>query len=94
LKINGAPKLLDGKIPQDSDLLQLLDSYRPQLEKSKSIIVGSTKVFLNGSCRLQECNLGNFMAICKMGSKFVSLGSKVIFLSSRNYFFGQQELFF
>ncbi len=62
MKINGAPKLLDGTIPQDSDLLQLLDSYRPQLEKSKSIIVGSTKVFLNGSCRLQECNLGNFIA--------------------------------
>jgi hypothetical protein len=47
-----------------------------------------------------------FMAICKMGSKFVTLGGNIfIFLSSkitflaakvggRNYFFGQQELFF
>jgi hypothetical protein len=46
------------------------------------------------------------MAICKMGSKFVTLGSKVIFLGGnififfeqQNYFFGskygQQKLFF
>jgi 2',3'-cyclic-nucleotide 2'-phosphodiesterase (5'-nucleotidase family) len=62
VKIDGAPKLLDGTVPQESDLLQLLDFYRPQLEISKSTIVGSTKVFLKGSCRLQECNLGNFIA--------------------------------
>jgi hypothetical protein len=35
------------------------------------------------------------MAICKMGSKFVTLGSKVIFLDGNFfYFFEQQNYFF
>jgi 5'-nucleotidase len=60
--INGAPKLLNGEISRDPDFLKLLDVYRPGITKWESEIVGSSKVFLNGSCRLNECNLGNFIA--------------------------------
>lgn len=62
MEINGAPKLLNAEIPRDSDLQELLEVYRPGLEKWETQIVGSTQVFLDGNCRLEECNLGNFIA--------------------------------
>lgn len=61
---DGAPILLNAEIPQDSDLLTLLDLYRPKLLANENDIVGKTKVFLDGeetSCRMKECNLGNLI---------------------------------
>lgn len=61
LQINGKPILLDGKVERDDDVLQLLERYRPGIVDLESTIVGNTRVFLDGSCRRQECNLGNFL---------------------------------
>lgn len=60
ISASGAPILLDGSIPQDPDVLELLEKYRPGVLEYESE-VGSTKVFLDGSCRRNECNLGNLI---------------------------------
>ena len=60
VKIDGAPILLDGSVPQDPDVLQLLEKYRPGMLDYESE-VGSTKVLLDGSCRRNECNMGNLI---------------------------------
>ncbi|KAG5900040.1 hypothetical protein JTB14_009118 [Gonioctena quinquepunctata] len=62
---SGQPELLVSSIPQDEDVLQLLEIYRPQVIEVNSIVVGSSKVTLDGndkSCRSQECNFGNLLA--------------------------------
>ena len=61
VEIDGSPILLDATIPQDLDVLKLLEYYRPGIAALENEIVGSTKVLLDASCRLRECNLGNFM---------------------------------
>ena len=48
----------------DADTEALLDLMRPAVEKEKKIIVGYTAVYLEGDrkvCRLQECNIGQFL---------------------------------
>lgn len=59
ITFDGTPILLNGTIPRDEDLLELLNDYRPAVEALEKQIVGETKVKLDGDCRLQECNLGN-----------------------------------
>uniref|UniRef100_A0A1I8MSW1 5'-nucleotidase n=1 Tax=Musca domestica TaxID=7370 RepID=A0A1I8MSW1_MUSDO len=64
LDFHGSPILLDAQIPQDEDVLQLLEVYRPKVRELEEDTVGHTKVFLEGSrkvCRHQECNLGNLI---------------------------------
>lgn len=61
IHFEGSPILLDASVPQDPEALQLLDKYRPGIANLEHEIVGSTLVFLNGSCRKNECNLGNFL---------------------------------
>ncbi|EDW01380.1 GH21403 [Drosophila grimshawi] len=64
IEINGSPILLNASVPQDQDLLDLLDVYRPNVTASAQQVIGHTKVFLEGGriCRLRECNLGNLIA--------------------------------
>lgn len=57
---DGSPILLNGTIPRDDDLLELLNDYRPAVEELENEIVGETKVKLDGDCRVKECNLGKF----------------------------------
>lgn len=58
----GAPILLDAKIPKEADIEKMLDVYRPVVEKFGKIVIGTTMVLLDGhSCRYKECNLGNFI---------------------------------
>lgn len=61
LQINGKPILLDGTVIRDDDVLRLLEVYRPAILELETMIVGSSRVFLDGACRRHECNLGNFL---------------------------------
>jgi 5'-nucleotidase len=48
----------------DPFILQELNSWGKQLEAVSNEEIGRSKVFLDGDtlhCRLQECNLGNFL---------------------------------
>ncbi|KAH1025741.1 protein 5NUC [Dendroctonus ponderosae] len=61
----GQPLLMSTSIPQEADLLQLLDVYRPAIDALNEEIIGYSRVFLDGdnwNCRHQECNLGNLVA--------------------------------
>lgn len=52
-------------IPQDEDVLNLLEKYRPGIDKLNEIIIGQSKVELDGNdvnCRTKECNFGNLIA--------------------------------
>lgn len=61
--IVGQPILLDKSVPQDPDLLELVECRKENVENISSAIVGESKVFLDGaSCRRNECNLGNLIA--------------------------------
>ncbi|XP_050515512.1 protein 5NUC-like isoform X2 [Diabrotica virgifera virgifera] len=60
----GQPILLKNLITQDKDVLELLEKYKPEVEKL-STEVGRSLVTLDGedsSCRLRECNFGNLIA--------------------------------
>lgn len=61
----GNPLLLDHKVEQDPFILQELNSWGKQIADVSNEEIGRTKVLLDGDpihCRLQECNLGNFLA--------------------------------
>lgn len=61
----GQPELLDSSIPQDDDVLELLERYRPKIDALNSEVVGKSKVVLDGDsnrCRFTECNFGNLIA--------------------------------
>lgn len=60
LQIYGIPILLNATVPRDSEVLALLETYRPGIIELETP-VGQTRVFLDGSCRRNECNLGNFL---------------------------------
>lgn len=61
----GQPILMDSSIPQDEDVLQLLEKYRPEIDQINVKIIGKSKVTLDGNdvnCRTKECNFGNLIA--------------------------------
>ncbi|KAL5285648.1 hypothetical protein ACFFRR_007378 [Megaselia abdita] len=60
--INGSPILLDALVPQDQDVLTILERYRKELPSDNDII-GHSMVPLSGAneCKLRECNLGNLV---------------------------------
>ncbi|KAJ8935106.1 hypothetical protein NQ314_013002 [Rhamnusium bicolor] len=60
----GQPELLDGFVPQDEDVLRMLDKYRPKIDELNTTPVGKCKVILDGDsarCRHEECNFGNLI---------------------------------
>lgn len=61
---SGAPILLGPKMPQEQDMLDLLEKYRPKVEELERTIYGKTNVLLEGGgiCRNRECNLGNLIS--------------------------------
>ncbi|CRK94465.1 CLUMA_CG007972, isoform A [Clunio marinus] len=59
IEFNGSPILLDENVEQDSEVLNLLDVYRQGIKEFE--VIGRTEVFLDGKCRIKECNLGNFI---------------------------------
>lgn len=61
----GQPILLDSSIPQDQDVLDLLEKYRPGIDAINVKVIGKSNVVLDGSdinCRTKECNFGNLVA--------------------------------
>lgn len=42
----------------DDELARELESWQVPLDTLRNEVIGSTKVILNGTCRLNECNLG------------------------------------
>ncbi|XP_059472052.1 protein 5NUC-like [Neocloeon triangulifer] len=63
--MEGKPILLDYNIEQDPDVLQELKPWAEKVASLGQEKVGKTLVFLNGSqnsCRMRECNLGNFVS--------------------------------
>lgn len=61
---SGAPILLGPNIPQEQDILDLLEKYRPTIRDLERTIYGKTNVLLEGGgiCRRRECNLGNLIS--------------------------------
>ncbi|XP_068617833.1 trifunctional nucleotide phosphoesterase protein YfkN-like [Battus philenor] len=63
ISFDGNPILLDKSIPQDRDVLEIVNSYRDDVMKISEEVIGNISVILDGhSCRLKECNMGNFIA--------------------------------
>jgi len=55
---------IDESIPEDDDMLELLDGYRPEIDALMTRVVGSTSVELNGAredIRARETNLGDLI---------------------------------
>uniref|UniRef100_A0A182P8Z7 Apyrase n=1 Tax=Anopheles epiroticus TaxID=199890 RepID=A0A182P8Z7_9DIPT len=62
IELDGTPLLLNGTVERDSDVLQLLELYRPGI-LALDAQIGHTNVFLDSSrCRFEECNIGNMIA--------------------------------
>ncbi|XP_050069190.1 protein 5NUC-like [Anopheles maculipalpis] len=62
IELDGSPILLNGTVERDSDVLQLLELYRPGI-LALDAEIGESKVFLDSSrCRFEECNIGNMIA--------------------------------
>lgn len=63
IKYDGNPILLDKSVPQDPDLLSIIDHYMGDIMKISEIVAGNTSVILDGdACRIKECNIGNLIA--------------------------------
>ncbi|XP_062565735.1 protein 5NUC-like [Armigeres subalbatus] len=62
VSFDGSPILLNGSVPRDSDVLELLEVYRPGILELEEVI-GETKVLLDATrCRFEECNIGSMIA--------------------------------
>lgn len=62
VSFDGSPILLNGAVDRDSDVVQLLDVYRPGILELDEVI-GQTRVLLDATrCRFEECNIGNMIA--------------------------------
>ncbi|CAH2236055.1 jg7346 [Pararge aegeria aegeria] len=62
VKYDGYPILLNKDIPQDPDVLEIVKRYQKDVDRINNEVVGTSLVFLDGdSCRLRECNMGNFI---------------------------------
>lgn len=63
ISIDGNPILLDNTIPQDPELLKIVERYRKDVLNITEEVIGITSVELDGlSCQNKECNLGNLIA--------------------------------
>ncbi|XP_022100679.1 5'-nucleotidase-like [Acanthaster planci] len=58
---SGNPILLDKTVTQDTKVLEDIEVWAESVRNYSNVYLGSSHVFLNGSCRLDECNLGNFI---------------------------------
>ncbi|XP_026495888.2 uncharacterized protein LOC113400519 [Vanessa tameamea] len=59
---DGEPILLNKEIPEDPVLLEIVNRYRTDINQIYNEVVGTSLFYLDGdSCRLKECNLGNFI---------------------------------
>ncbi|XP_017961605.1 protein 5NUC-like [Drosophila navojoa] len=64
IEFDGSPILLDARVAQEKDVLDLLEMYRENITALEKSVVGHTKVYLEGRknyCRSVECNMGNLI---------------------------------
>ncbi|XP_066153262.1 protein 5NUC-like isoform X3 [Euwallacea fornicatus] len=63
MSFSGQPIFMEATIPQEEEVLDLLEVYRPTIDALNENIVGTSKVTLLGDweCRHKECNLGNLI---------------------------------
>lgn len=61
VQFEGQPEYLSSDIPQEMDVLELLEKYRPEVLKTNLEVVGKSTVYLDGMCRTRECNFGNLI---------------------------------
>lgn len=75
---DGNPVLLDKSIPQDVEVLAIVDKYRDEVMKVSELVLGKTSIKLDGkTCRLKECNMGNLITdamIHKYASEYKGQG--------------------
>lgn len=59
-KCDGLPIFLNKEVPQDPQLLALLEEFRPDVDNYYEVVVGKSRSFLDGdTCRYSECNFAN-----------------------------------
>lgn len=62
VKYSGNPVLLNRSIPQDPEVLAIVNKYSGEVAKTSEVVLGKTSIKLDGSsCRLKECNMGNLI---------------------------------
>lgn len=62
VKYDGEPVLLNQTVPEDPELLAIVNKYQTSVGRINSEVVGTSLVILNGEqCRLRECNIGNLI---------------------------------
>ncbi|XP_059057792.1 uncharacterized protein LOC131851320 [Achroia grisella] len=61
VEYDGSPLLLNQKVPDDPELLETINRYRSKIDLLNSESIGESSVFLNGECRLRECNIGDLI---------------------------------
>lgn len=62
VSLDGRPILLDQSIPQDPEILTILDRYRDKIQNVSNEVIGNTSIVLdNSACEKSECNLGNLI---------------------------------
>lgn len=62
ISADGVPILLDQKIPQDPEVLQILNKYKDKVNNITEKIIGSTAVPLDSrKCGTEECTIGNLI---------------------------------
>ncbi|XP_017864718.1 PREDICTED: protein 5NUC-like [Drosophila arizonae] len=64
IEFDGSPILLDARVAQEKEVLDLLEMYRENITALKKSVIGHTKVYLEGRmkyCRCVECNMGNLI---------------------------------
>lgn len=74
ISCDGYPILLNSDVPEDPEVLKIVKRYQKDIDLINKVIVGTSSVFLDGdSCRLRECNMGNFIndAIIEYTKKYV-----------------------
>ncbi|XP_061379082.1 protein 5NUC-like isoform X5 [Danaus plexippus] len=63
LSADGRPILLDKTVPQDPEMLSIVDKYKNKVLNYTEEVIGNTSVLLDGlSCQHKECNMGNLIA--------------------------------
>lgn len=78
VSVDGNPVLLDNTVPQDPDLLSIVNLYKGEVMKISETVVGNTSVKLDGdSCRKHECNMGNLITdamVHKYATRYRGIG--------------------
>lgn len=62
ISADGVPIILDQTIPQDEDVLQIINKYRGNILNITEEVLGYTSVILDSTnCQSDECNIGNLI---------------------------------